>query len=126
MKRRLLLLPVLLVLLLCACARPLPADRQRYAGHWRGEGMSLSIGADGRVVYKRSKGSSSTSIDAPLQRFEGDDFFVGIGPLDTRFEVSSPPREVDGVWRMTVDGVELVRDGSPPVMAESGKPLTPA
>jgi hypothetical protein len=125
MNRHLSLLAILLVLLLCACAQPLPAERQHYVGQWRGDGMELSIGADGRVVYKRSKGASSTSIDAPLQRFEGDDFFVGIGPLDTRFEVSSPPREVDGVWRMTVDGVELVRHGSPPVTDDSGKPLTP-
>ena len=36
-----------------------------------------------------------------LQAFDGDDFEVGIGPMRTTFRVSSPPRKIDGTWRMT-------------------------
>lgn len=102
---------LMLLALLSGCARPLPQDRQQYVGHWRGPGVDLHIHADGRLAYKRTQGSSSTSIDAPIQKFEGDDFIVGVGPIGTRFDVSRAPHEVDGVWTMTVDGVELFRTG---------------
>ena len=101
------------LILLSACAKPLPPERQDYVGHWRGPGVELLIRGDGHIAYKRSKGGASTSIEAPIQAFEGDDFTVGIGPLGTRFDVTAPPREIDGVWRMTVDGVELIRSDEP-------------
>lgn len=69
--------------------------------------MDLAIDADGRVRYQRRNGGGHTSIEAPIQRFEGDNFVVGVGFLSTTFVVSKPPHESDGVMRMTVDGVEL-------------------
>ena len=99
--------------MLSACAKPLPPERLDYVGRWRGPGVELLIRGDGHIAYKRSSGGSSTSIEAPIQAFEGDDFTVGIGPLGTRFDVTAPPREIDGVWRMTVDGVELIRSDEP-------------
>ena len=68
---------------------------------------------DGRCVYERRRGSGNVSIDAPIQRFEGDNFVVGLGPIATTFIVSKPPRLADGKWTMTVDGVELTRTSSP-------------
>lgn len=102
-----------LLLGLCACSKPLPPEKQQYAGLWVAEwdnaGVSLWISADGRVEYERWKNNSSTSIDAPLKEFNGDNFIVGLGFITTEFEVSMPPHETEHGWRMTVDGVLLTR-----------------
>jgi len=106
---------LLLVAMLTACAKPLPADRKDYAGDWRGNGVSLLITPEGQVVYHRQEGGSTVSLDAPLKTFDGDDFEVGIGPLVTRFDVGQPPTEADGEWTMEVDGRMLRReDGEAP------------
>jgi len=100
------------LLLLTACGVPVPPEKAAYVGQWEGLGMSLLITQDGSVAYKRIKGGVNTSINAPLKKFEGDNFVVGIGMWTTTFVVSKPPREEGGRWRMTVDGVELVRTRS--------------
>jgi hypothetical protein len=71
--------------------------------------MSLKVTQDGRVLYKHVKGNATTSIDAPLRTFEGDNFIVGIPFVSTTFEVSKPPYREAGTWKMVVDGVELTR-----------------
>ena len=93
--------------ILAGCAKPVPAEKTAYVGDWRASNMDLSIDAGGTVRYQRRKGGSSTSIEGPIQRFEGDNFLVGVGPLSTTFVVSRPPHERNGGWSMTVDGVEL-------------------
>jgi hypothetical protein len=97
------------VLILSACAQPVPEDKAAYVGEWRAQTMSLLVTQDGTVVYKRIKGGVTTSIDAPLRRFEGDNFVVGIPLISTTFEVSKPPYQEAGTWKMVVDGVELTR-----------------
>ena len=101
-----LLLPLLL---LTACAKPLPPDRQAYAGEWTGPGVSLRIFADGNVEYRREEGSTKVSISAPIKAFEGDDVVVGMGPMVTRFDVTVPPQRTADGWNMTVDGRVLRR-----------------
>ncbi len=102
---------VLAILLAVAgCAKPIPAERSAYVGVWEAATMSLQITQDGRVAYKRQENeNSSKSVEAPVQEFVGNDIVAGVGPLKTKFVVSVPPHEVDGVWKMTVDGVELTR-----------------
>ena len=100
-------------LFLFACGEPLPQDKLDYAGEWQGPQVYLLITPAGRCVYERRRDAGNVSIDAPIQRFEGDNFLVGLGPLTTTFVVSKPPAVVDGKWRMTVDGVELTRVSSP-------------
>lgn len=97
------------LMLLAACANPVPAEKAAYVGHWTAPGMSLSITQDGSVDYRRVKGGVTTTISAPLKKFEGDNFVVGIGLWTTTFVVSSPPREEAERWKMTVDGVEVTR-----------------
>ena len=110
MKNRILTTLLLAVaLLLTACANPVPPEKAAYVGQWNAPGMSLLITQDGSVDYKRIKGGANTSITAPLKKFEGDNFVVGIGIWTTTFVVSKPPREDGGRWKMTVDGVELTR-----------------
>ena len=107
---RIALLGLLCTCLLAACGKPVPADRQDYVGTWESTTTFLLIDASGRVVYKHKPSpSTSKSLDAPIKAYEGDDFIVGVGPLTTRFVVSAPPHQVEGSWKMTVDGQELTR-----------------
>ena len=100
------------VLLLAACSgTPLPADKAAYAGDWRAQNMRIVITPEGHVSYERRDGATSKSINAPLKRFEGDNFVVGLGPMTTTFVVSKPPWRDEALWKMTVDGVELVKRG---------------
>lgn len=100
---------LLLAFFLVGCSQPLPEDRLSYVGEWQSNEMALLILADGTVSYERLKNGGKTSINAPLKEFQGDSFVVGIGPLTTVFDVSAPPRQVDGRWEMVVDGVRLIR-----------------
>ncbi|WP_299944203.1 lipoprotein [uncultured Microbulbifer sp.] len=100
---------IAITLLLSGCAEPLPEKRLHYVGEWQSKEMGLLILADGTVAYKRLKSGSTTSVNGPLKKFVGDDFTVGILFLTTTFHVTEPPHEADGVWTMTVDGVQLTR-----------------
>jgi len=98
------------VLALAGCAKPVPAEKHDYVGLWESATMSLRITADGRVEYKHQpSASSSKSLSAPIKAFKGDDFVVGVGPMETTFKVSAVPHQDGGSWKMTVDGEELVR-----------------
>jgi hypothetical protein len=100
---------VLLALLLAACGQPVPADKSAYVGDWRSPEMRLVITREGHVRYERRSGSGRTSIDAPLQGFDGDNFSAGVGFLRTTFVVTKPPYREGTLWKMVVDGVEVVR-----------------
>jgi len=99
---------------LSACGQPVPEDRAAYVGEWHAPAMDVQLTRDGIVRYKRVRhgtavGEATTTINAQLQRFEGDNFVVGLPFLSTTFEVSAPPHREAGTWRMVVDGVELTR-----------------
>jgi len=114
MNRAALVILTLCALLLAACSEPLPQDKREYAGDWRGDRMRLVITPEGRCEYERQKaGGSSARISAPIQRFEGDNFVVGVGPFTTTFVVARAPHIANGRWKMVVDGVELMRFGAP-------------
>ena len=102
---------IALLALLCGCGQPVPADKASYVGEWQAkqQAMYLLITQEGSITYKRVSGRSTTSIEAPLKAFEGDDFHVGVGPFTTRFVVAAPPYQDQDGWKMVVDGVELVR-----------------
>jgi len=71
--------------------------------------MRLLITQSGQVVYWRRRGGATSEINAPLKKFDGNNFVVGIGLWTTTFVVFKPPHEESGRWKMTVDGVELTR-----------------
>ena len=100
-------------LFLAGCSEPIPLEKMAYAGDWRARDMRLLITPDGRCEYRRRReGGNTSSISAPIVRFEGDNFVVGLGLLSTTFVVSKPPHLANGRWRMIVDGVELTRVAS--------------
>ncbi len=100
-------LPVLFIIM--SCSKPLPPEKSNYVGEWKGMGMYLLILQDGSVSYNRVKGGGNVSINAPLKEFDGDNFVVGFAFMTTTFNVTVPPHEEDGVWKMVVDHVELTR-----------------
>jgi hypothetical protein len=106
--RRTILLIIASALALAACGKPVPPEKAAYVGEWRAQSMALLITQDGQLSYKRVRGNTSTSVNGPVQ-FEGDNFVVGVLFLKTKFEVSKPPFEQAGRWKMVVDGVELTK-----------------
>lgn len=109
MKRWMPLAAAVIALGLAACAEPVPTAKLTYVGEWKGAGMAFKIAADGTVEYWHQKDKKTVHLEAPLRRFIGDNFEVGIGPMTTTFVVSQPPHEDAGQWKMVVDGVELVK-----------------
>ena len=101
----------LALLLLAGCGTPVPPEKASYIGHWQNQSMSLLITAEGRVEYRKVRGSTTTSLKAPIKAFTGDNFAACLGPLATTFVVSQPPHQERGVWRMVVDGEVLIRGG---------------
>ncbi len=97
------------LLTLSACGQPVPNDKAAYVGQWKSQTMSLQLTQDGSIRYKRVRGNTTTSINGPLRRFEGDNFVVGLPFISSTFEVSKPPYQEAGTWKMVVDGVELTR-----------------
>lgn len=116
MKERMSLVLLIAALpLLSACGQPVTDDKAPYVGEWHAQAMDVEITKDGTVHYKRVRqdtavGETTTTINAPLRRFEGDNFVVGVPLLSTTFEVSTPPHREAGAWKMVVDGVELTRN----------------
>ena len=114
MKSKTYLIPVLFILFtLASCGLKgikVPDDKKDYVGFWTSGEMTLMISESGRVSYKRQSGGSSKEINAPIQKFEGNNFVVGALGINTTFVVSETPhKDSTGLWKMTVDGVEITR-----------------
>jgi hypothetical protein len=91
-----------------ASAKELGKYRLAFLGRWEGGGMTLSLGTDGMVFYRRA----GKTITAPVSDFDRKSFKVGLLGITTTFRIDRPPHEEGGVTRMTIDGVELTRVGS--------------
>ncbi len=101
---------LLALLVLSACARPVPAAYADFIGHWRGDNVRLVIHADGRADYEFVSDNQRVSIRGPVHDFSPTGFRVGLGgPASADFVVRQAPHRADGRWRMTVDGHALTR-----------------
>ena len=105
-----LVLLFLIILTISSCSKPIPVDKLSYAGEWESKEMYLLILPDGTVSYQRLKNGGTTSINAPLIEFVGEDFVVGLAFLTTTFDVTEAPHQVEGKWVMVVDGVKLTKN----------------
>ena len=102
-------LAISLAMLLYACGNPVPPEKSAYVGEWRSPTMALLITQDGSVRYARKVKGVGRSMKGPLQRFEGNNLVVGIGPISSTLSVSIAPHRDGDAWKMTVEGVELTR-----------------
>jgi hypothetical protein len=88
---------------------PVPKSKLAYVGTWQGKDMQLTLNQDGTIKYKRDRPNKKLDLSVDLQGFDGDNFYAGFGIVNSTFVVSKPPQRVGNVWKMTVDGVELIR-----------------
>ncbi len=107
-----LLAPLVLALTLaCGSLEATPPPNEDFVGRWATKDGSaqLAISPEGHVTYHRKQGASTTSIDAPAQAWTETRFTVGVFGIETDFTIDGAPRQVEGVWTMTVDGLEYTR-----------------
>ena len=103
---------IMAAVLVHGCGIKLPEDKLEYVGEWQSREMYLLITRNGSVRYSRLKEGGTTSVSGPIRAFEGDNFIVGVPMITTTFVVSEPPHLENKQWKMTVDGVTLVKTGS--------------
>lgn len=114
-KRATIFLSLLIVMtgfMMYGCGIKVPADKAEYAGEWQSPQMYLLILPDGSVKYSRISGGVTKTVSGPLKSFEGNNFVVGVWMVKTTFVVSEPPHLDGNQWKMTVDGVTLVKTAS--------------
>lgn len=90
-----------------------PPPSAAYEGVWEGPGLTVVIQSDGMVAIEQ-RGDHTQSIQAPAQAWRADGFDVGIGAFITTYALQEPPHEVEGRWRMVIEGVMLERIGDAP------------
>lgn len=112
MKQKIIILPILSIIFSSCIGIQIPSDKQTYIGKWKGEGTLLEITDDGCITYEKNTMNSKTKMSGPIKKFEGDDFYVNILFIPTKFNVDKPPYKDGNVWKMTVDGTDLVNFSS--------------
>jgi len=88
----------------------IPVNKKDIIGFWHSTNMELTIEDNGRVSSKRKSGMSTTSIEGPIQQFKGNTFVVGALGFNTTFVIQVAPHQENGIWKMTVDDEELIKD----------------
>lgn len=108
---RLLVSALFVLALACGSLESTPPPNRDFVGTWAAKEGShvLSISVDGDVSYRKTEDGVNTSIDAPAQAWGDTSFTVGAFGITTNFTIDVAPREIDGVWVMTIDGVEYTR-----------------
>lgn len=91
---------------------PIDSATEPYIGDWEADGVTLSIGRDRSVHYKKSSGSTSKSVDGSLKSITAGNIVVKAAFLEIKLKVDSEPEETDGVWEMTVEGNSLTKKGA--------------
>jgi hypothetical protein len=83
--------------------------KQDFYGTWIGGDWTLIISPNGNVDWKQEGSGTSKSINAPITRFGQHEFEVGMLGITSTFHIDTPPHDDNGTWKMTLDGVDLVR-----------------
>jgi hypothetical protein len=86
-----------------------PPDKSDYVGEWISPQAALFISQDGTIRYAHKEKGVSKTVKTSLQGFEGNNLKVGFGPVSSTLSVGVAPHRDGDDWKMTVDGVELVK-----------------
>jgi predicted naringenin-chalcone synthase len=105
---------LLCVTLACGAFEPTPPPNRDFVGVWMAKDgtATLAVSPEGHVNYARKQGSTNTTIDAPAKAWTDSSFTVGAMGISTDFTIDHAPKLIDGVWHMTVDGLEYTRAGT--------------
>lgn len=97
--------------IMTSCGEEVPEEKSDYIGVWQGDNIFLEINANGDVSYAKvtEEGGIEETIDSPIQGFDGDDFSIGYLFFTKDFKVEKPPFKEDGMWKMRVNGANLVK-----------------
>lgn len=79
------------------------------AGHWKGNGLDITIGKDGAVDYTRVQGGTTKSFGGKIQKIDDSSFTAGALGIETTFKVDKRPAKTGAQTTMTIDGAEVTR-----------------
>jgi uncharacterized membrane protein YhaH (DUF805 family) len=84
--------------------------RWDFIGSWRGRNMSLRVDRYGESGFSHREGDEAITADGPLEVLDGSHISIGSGSHVQVLSVTEPPHEEGDTTRMTLEGVELVKD----------------
>ena len=111
------------------CGISVPEDKQEYIGQWNSESATLNVYPQ-RIEYE-THGTMSSSISAPITKFEDEDFFAGIWKSFRLIKAISGQflnSLVASTWKYPMPTrfiVSLVRRGNVPRRARPYSPCPP-
>lgn len=76
------------------------------AGDWQGPGVSMQISEAGVIKYENTRGTRTEITGLPIAALTSTGFDVSLFGFGTHFSIEALPHDVDGVRKMTVDGIE--------------------
>lgn len=93
----------------CGAFEATPPPNDDLVGQWSQPNGFLNINASGQINYQENS-SGTTTINAPAKSWSDTEFVVGAMGIETSFKIDDAPTQDDeGVWHMTVDGIEYTR-----------------
>ena len=69
----------------------------------------LHVSPEGFINYRRQRGAQHTELNLPAKQWADASFTVGALGMTTDFRIDAAPELIDGVWHLTVDGLEYTR-----------------
>lgn len=91
---------------------PISSAEEPYIGDWESDDMTLLIGRDRSVHYKKKSGGSTKTVDGTLKGIDGHNIVIKAAFLEVKLSVDAEPEEEEGIWEMTVEGEELTKKGA--------------
>lgn len=114
--------------------QPPPVQYAELVGHWEAATAAghytLEVRPDGSVRYEAAPGTdggnvASSQLELPITAWRDGEFDAGVGMFVTTFHIQDAPKQLDGVWKATVDGVVYERLDPVPVEEEEPAVLAP-
>jgi hypothetical protein len=101
----------LIFLMICSCSPdPIPQDQMVYVGVWQGSNIFLEIDANGNASYAKLRdGAVIETVDSPVKKIGDGKIVIGYLFITKTLELTKPPFEEDGNWKMIIDGVTLIK-----------------
>jgi len=106
---------------LTGCSQPLGEDQQEYVGVWKDTNTTLTIRADGQLIYESQAGNVEKSVAMPIRSISNSEIVTGSLFTEQSFSTEGSPSVRDGIVTLVVDGQPLRKmnpTGTGAVLAE--------